>query len=431
MSTGLVIVLAAAAAIPLLLGLMPRVPLPGPVLEIGAGVVIGPAVPAWVNPDETIRALSVLGLSFLLFLAGFEVDVRRFRGQTGRHIALALAGSVALAAALGLAFSAAGMRGGLLIAIALLATSLGLIVPVLGDAGVLHQPIGVLTVACASAGEVAAVVALSVGVAGSHTPLAGRVLLLGLLVVLLAAVAAVVVGAEHVGRITVLVDRLADTSAQIRIRLTVLLVAGIALAAAALGFEAILGAFMAGVLVRALDPEPERSHPRYPIKLEAVGFGLLIPVFFVTSGMTLDVTGLIEQPAALAGVPILLLALLIVRGAPTVAFRRELPRRHLLVASLLQATSLPFLLTVAQIGTEMGLLARTKAAALVAAGLVSVTVFPPVALRLLRSTGTPPLASARIQPATSRQRVKPDGSPSQSAATIASEARNSASRLDC
>lgn len=264
MSTGLVIVLAMAAAIPLLLGLAPRLPLPGPVVEIVAGVVIGPSVLGWVHPDETIRALSVLGLSFLLFLAGFEVDVRRFRGHTGRQVLVALIGSLALATVVGLAFGASGMRGGLLVGIALLATSLGLVVPVLADVGVLHEPVGVLTVACASAGEVAAVVALSLGVGGSSMPLAGRLLLLALLVALLGAVAAVVVGAEHVRRVTALVDRLADTSAQIRIRLTVLLVAGIALAAASLGFEAILGAFMAGVLVRTLDPEPELAHPRYP-----------------------------------------------------------------------------------------------------------------------------------------------------------------------
>ena len=393
MSTGLVIVLAVAAAVPLLLGFVPRLPLPGPVVEIVAGVVIGPSVLAWVRPDEAIRTLSVLGLSFLLFLAGFEVDVRRFRGRTGRQVLVALIGSLVLATVVGLAFGAGGMRGGLLVGIALLATSLGLVVPVLADAGVLHEPVGVLTVACASAGEVAAVVALSLGVGGSSMPLAGRLLLLGLLVALLGAVAAVVVGAEHVGRITALVDRLADTSAQIRIRLTVLLVAGIALAAASLGFEAILGAFMAGVLVRTLDPEPESTHPRYPVKLEAIGFGLLIPVFFVTSGMTLDVTGLVEDPVALAGVPVVVVALLLVRGLPVLAFRRDLPGAHLAAISLLQATSLPFLLTVSQIGIEMEILQRTTAAALVAAGVVSVLLFPPLALRLLATSDSEVLAA--------------------------------------
>jgi Kef-type K+ transport system membrane component KefB len=316
-------VLAVAAAIPLLLGLLPRLPLPGALAEIVVGVVIGPSVLGWVRPDETIGALSVFGLSFLLFLAGFEVDVRRFRGRVGRQVAIALAGSVALAATGGAVFTAVGMRGGVLIAIALLATSLGLIVPVLADAGALQRPVGVLVVACASAGEVAAVVTLSLTTGGSDTPLAGRLLLLGLLVALLIAVGAVVLGAEHVRRITALVNRLADTSAQIRIRLTVLLMAGVALVAAALGFEAILGAFLAGVLVRTLDPEPEVSHPRYPVKLEAVGFGLLIPVFFITSGVTLDIDGLVENPTALAGVPLLVLALLAVRGLPPLVFRGQ------------------------------------------------------------------------------------------------------------
>ena len=122
-----------------------------------------------------------------------------------------------------------------------------------------------LTVACASAGAMGGVIALSIGVAGSHTPLAGRLLLLGLLLALLAVIGGVILGAEHVGRVEGLVNRLADTSAQIRIRLTVLLVAGVALAAFGLGFEAVLGAFLAGVLVRTLDSEPEVSHPYYPI----------------------------------------------------------------------------------------------------------------------------------------------------------------------
>jgi Kef-type K+ transport system membrane component KefB len=393
-SHGLVIVLAVAAAIPLLLGLAPRVPLPGALVEIVAGVVIGPSLLGWVTPDTTIGALAVLGLSFLLFLAGFEVDVRRFRGMVGRRVAAALTMSVALAAAVGAVFTVTEMRGGVVIAIALMATSLGLIVPVLADAGALHRPVGVLAVASASAGEVAAVVALSVGIGGSDMPFVGRLLLLGLLITLLIVVGAVIFGAEHVSRITRLVDRLADTSAQIRVRLTVLLVAGIALAAESLGFEAILGAFLAGVLVRTLDPEPERWHPRYPIKLEAIGFGLLIPVFFVTSGITLDIDGLIENPAALAGVPLLVLALLVVRGLPTLAFRGQLATTELIAVGLLQATSLPFLLTVSAIGTEMDLLDPSTAAALVAAGVASVLLFPPLALQLLQRASSAKISRA-------------------------------------
>lgn len=387
MTKDLVIVLAVAAAIPLLLGLAPRVPVPGELGEIVAGVVIGPSVLGWVHPDEVIRALALFGLSFLLFLGGFEVDVRRFRGQPGRHVLLALTGSVALAAGVGVVCGVIGVRGGSLVAVSLLATWSGPVVRTLTDTGALHRRVGVLTVACASAGAMAGVVALSIGVAGSHTPLAGRLLLLGLLLVLLAVIGGVILGAEHVGRVEVLVNRLADTSAQIRIRLTVLLVAGVALAAFGLGFEAVLGAFLAGVLVRTLDPEPEVSHPYYPIKLEAVGFGLLIPVFFITTGMTLDIRGLAQDPRALVGVPLLIAVLLVVRGLPVLSLRRELRPRELSAVAVLQATSLPFLLTVAQVGVQMRLFERTTAAALIAAGIVSVLLFPPLAQRLLTQAG--------------------------------------------
>jgi Kef-type K+ transport system membrane component KefB len=382
-SAGLVVVLAVAAAVPLLLGLLPGVRLPGPLLEIVAGIVLGPSLLGWVRPDQTISAIALLGLSFLLFLAGYEVDLRRFRGSLGRRVALSLGLSLLAAAAVAGVLALASVSGAALIGVALLATSLGLVVPVLADADALDRPVGRMAVAGASAGEVAAVVLLSVGLSGSDTPLGGRLLLLALLAAALGAIALAVLGAARSARLSGLIARLADTSAQIRVRLTVLLVAGLALAAEALGFEAILGAFLAGLLVRALDPDPERAHPLYPVKLDAVGFGLLVPVFFVTSGLTLDLRGLVAEPAALALVPVFLVALLVVRGLPALAFRAELGRRELVAVGLLQATSLPFLLAAARIGAEMGMLAPATGAGLVAAGLVSVLVFPAVALTLL------------------------------------------------
>lgn len=383
MSPGLVIVLAVAAGVPLLLGLLPRLRLPGALLEIVVGVLIGPSVLGWVTPDATVRALALLGLSFLLFLAGSEVDLRKFGGTLGKRVVLSLAISLVGAAIVVVVLIALGVGGAALIGVALLATSLGLVVPVLSDAGVLAKPVGRLAIAGASAGEVVAVVLLSVGLAATDTPLAGRLLLLVLLLGALGVVALAVIGVEHSVRLTGVIERLADTSAQIRVRLTVLLVAGLALAAQALGFEAILGAFLAGLLVRALDPDPIATHPLYPVKLEAVGYGLLVPVFFVTSGLTLDFSGLVEHPAALAAVPAFLLALLLVRAVPALAFRRELARREVLAVGLLQATSLPFLLAAVEIGHEMGLLDPAIGAGLVAAGLVSVLVFPAVALTLL------------------------------------------------
>jgi Kef-type K+ transport system membrane component KefB len=388
-SGSLVTVLAVAALVPLLLGLVPRLPLPGPLVEILAGVVLGPSVLGWVQVDETVSAIALLGLSFLLFLAGSEVDLRRFRGTTGRRVGLSLLVSVLAAGLVTGVLVALGVGGAPLLGVALLATSLGLVVPVLADAGRLADPVGRLTIAGASAGEIAAVVLLSVGLAGMDTPLAGRLLLLALLVVALGAIGLTVMGAEHSMRITGLIERLADTSAQIRVRLTVLLVAGLAFAAAALGFEAILGAFLAGVLVRALDPDPDRTHPLYPVKLDAVGYGLLVPVFFVTSGLTLDLDGLVEHPSALALVPAFLAALLLVRGLPALMLRGLLSGRETAAVALLQATSLPFLLAATEIGERTGILDPAVAAGLVAAGLVTVLVFPAAALALLARSSQP------------------------------------------
>ena len=122
-------------------------------------------------------------------------------------------------------------------------------------------------------------------------------------------------------------------------------------------------------------------------------------MFFITSGMILDIKGLVQDPRALAGVPVLIVALLVVRGLPMLSLRHELSLRELLGAAVLQATSLPFLLTVAQVGVQMRLFERTTAAALIAAGVVSVLLFPPLSRRLLtRPTETePPGTATRIR----------------------------------
>jgi Kef-type K+ transport system membrane component KefB len=164
-----------------------------------------------------------------------------------------------------------------------------------------------------------------------------------------------------------------------------------------LGLETILGAFLAGALVGLVDRD-SATHPRFRAKLDAIGYGFLIPVFFVSSGVQLDLRGLIEQPSALVRVPVFLAALLVVRGVPAVLFVRSLGRRAAGAAALLQATSLPFLVTVAQIGTATGRLSGTNAAALVCAGLLSVLIFPAVALGVLGRSQPGPTRGRRAVP---------------------------------
>jgi Kef-type K+ transport system membrane component KefB len=385
----LVIVAAVAAIIPLLLGFAPRVPIPGPVLEIVAGIVLGPAVLDVVEVDDTVQAASVLGLGFLLFLAGLEIDVQQFRGPQARRALDGLGLSIVLGIAVGYGLFAVGLaKNPLLIGIALMATSLGLIVPVLKDAGVAGRRVGQLTIAGASAGEVTAVVLLSIFFSERGGALGGRLLLLGLLFLFAVTVAVAVRGAEHSMRITDVIGRLADTTAQIRVRLAVLLLIGLAAVAAKLGFEAILGAFIAGALLRLVDPDAERTHPQFRVKLDGIGFGFLIPVFFVTSGLTFNLSQLTDHPATLLRVPLYLALLLLVRGVPALLYRSTLSARETVAAALLQASSLPFLVAVTQIGLALGAITAANAAALVAAGLVSVLVYPVIALQVLPAQPT-------------------------------------------
>jgi Kef-type K+ transport system membrane component KefB len=264
----------------------------------------------------------------------------------------------------------------LLVGIILLATSLGLIVPILEDAGVADRPVGQFAIAGASLGELSPVVLLSLFFSGRAAGLGSKLLLLSLLVVL---VVLVVIGTLRIERsmwITRMINKLADTSAQIRIRLSMLLVVGLGAVATHLGFEAILGAFIAGAILRLVDADAQHKHPLFHPKLDAIGYGFLIPVFFVTSGLTFNLSVLFSSATTLLRVPLFLLALLVVRGLPAVLYRSALSSiRDVAAVGLLQATSLPFIVAATTIGLQVHAIRPANAAALVAAGLFSVILF--------------------------------------------------------
>jgi len=303
---------------------------------------------------------------------------------------LALCLSALLALIVGVVLHAAGVAGSpLLVGIILLATPLGLITPILEDAGVADRPVGQFAIAGASLGELSPVVLLSLFFSGRTTAIGFRLLLLSLLGVL---VVLVVIGTLRIERsmwITRMINRLADTSAQIRIRLSVLLVVGLGAVATHLGFEAILGAFIAGAILRLVDADAEHKHPLFHPNLDAIGYGFLIPVFFVTSGLTFNLSVLFSSASTLLRVPLFLLALLVVRRLPAVLYRSALASiRDVAAAGLLQATSLPFIVAAA-IGLQLHVIRPANAAALVTAGLFSVILFPIISLQLLRSPASP------------------------------------------
>jgi Kef-type K+ transport system membrane component KefB len=186
--------------------------------------------------------------------------------------------------------------------------------------------------------------------------------------------------------------RLQDTTAQIRVRAALVLFVGFAAIAEKLGLEVILGTFIAGAVLGLVDRDEVMTHPDFRRKLEAMGFGFFIPVFFVTTGVRFDLDALTASAQTLTMVPIFLTALLVVRGLPALIYRRVLDSRRTAVAGLLQATSLPFIVAASTIGVELKLVDAAESAALIGAGLLSVLVFPLAGLLALRGSN----ASARL-----------------------------------
>lgn len=382
--SGLLIVVAVAFGAPFLLGLLPSLRLPSVVFEIVAGILIGASVFGWVEVDQTIEVLALIGLAYLLFLAGLEIDFGQLRGRLLRLAALGWVISFAIAVAVGFGLELAGLvNTPLLVAIILSATSLGVIIPVLADVGELNTKFGQLVLAAASIADFGAVILLSLFFSGESGP-GSTAVLLGVFAGLLLVTFLVIRTAERSRRVEEDLLRLQDSSAQIRVRAAMVLMIAFVALAEGLGLEVILGSFAAGALLGLLDQDKRVTHPTFRTKLEAMGFGFFIPIFFVTVGIRFDLQALLDDSANLAMVPIFLAALLIVRGLPALVYRRFVGARRATVAGVLQATSLPFIVAAAAIGMELGAIDAAEGSALIAAGLLSVLIFPLTGLALLR-----------------------------------------------
>jgi Kef-type K+ transport system membrane component KefB len=394
--TNLLIVCVVAFTAPLLLGLAPSLRLPSVVLELIAGIAVGPSGFGWVEVDEPVLVLSLVGLAFLLFLAGLEIEFDRLRGRRLTLTAAGFAVSFGIAVVIAAGLSAIGqVDTPLFVAIILVATSLGVVVPVLKDSGQVGSDLGQLVIAAASIADFGAVILLSLFFSREATGTGAQLVLLGGFFLVAVAAFFAFVGAERSRRLSSVLLRLQDTTAQLRVRGAFALLIAFAALAGQLGLEVILGAFMAGALLSLVDRDRQMTHPRFRVKLEAAGFGIFIPVFFVTSGVQFDLGALFASAETVARVPIFFIALVLVRGLPALIYRSALGNRETAVAALLQATSLPFIVAGSMIGIELGVIDEATGAALIAAGLLSVLVFPLAALTLLRQGEVRPARDPR------------------------------------
>jgi Kef-type K+ transport system membrane component KefB len=373
----LLVIAAIAAATPLLVGLL-RLPVAEVVLMLAFGVIFGPEVLGWIELDAAIDLLAELGLAFLFFAAGLELEKRAVEGRSGK---LALTGWLISAA---LALVAAGIlqRLGVIddflgVAICLTSTALGTLLPILSDKGLLKTPFGNYFMGAGAIGEFGPVLAISL-------LLSTKSFWLALLsVALFAAVAFVFAKAPtllRTNRVMAVIERGQETSAQTAVRLTALLLVALLAIAEDFGLDVVLGAFIAGIITKQLVPTSEQSVLQ--TKVEGIAFGIFIPIFFIVSGARLDISSILANPSLLF---VFLVLLLVIRGIPQFfLYRRAIPNaKERAGFSLYVATALPIIVAVTSVELASGFMDPSVAAALVGAGALSVLVFPLVAQRLL------------------------------------------------
>jgi Kef-type K+ transport system membrane component KefB len=372
----LLAIAAVSAVAPLLVALLPGPRIPQVVVLLAGGVLIGPEVLGWAERPQ-IDLLANVGLGFLFLLAGYELDLHLFRERPGRLAIAAWLVTVALAAATVGALELAGLvRAFVPVALGLTTTALGTLLPILRDNDMLGGRFGRYLLAAGAVGELFPIVAVALFLGASNKFVAlASLAAVGLLAVVLSFAPRLVRG----NRLERVLSEGEGSTAQITIRLTVLLLLLLLVTAQEFGLDVVLGAFLAGMVLRRWSPGDVEALEQ---KLDAIGYGFFIPLFFVSSGMGLDIRSIAEAPLRLATFFVLLLA---VRGVPALfLYRRDLPPAQRVQMMLLTATALPMLVALAEIGLRNGTMLRENAAALVGAGALSVLVYPMAAVAVER-----------------------------------------------
>jgi Kef-type K+ transport system membrane component KefB len=384
----LVAVAAVALLAPLALGLLPRLLVPQVVLLLVGGMVIGPQVLGLGTPGD-VQILADVGLGFVFLLAGYEVDLRLFGQDAGRRAIAAWFVSLALALGVVALLAAAGLvRAFVPVALGLTTTALGTLLPVLRERDLLHGRLGRYLLAVGAVGELFPILGIAVFL-GTQNRFAALASLGG--VAVLAMVLSVARRAVRSGgRLATVIAVGQHETAQITLRGTVLLLIALIAVTDRFHLDAVLGAFLAGIVLRRW---AGGSAPVLESKLDAIGYGFFIPVFFVYSGMSLNL-------AAIAGAPLRLLLffalLLVCRGLPALlVYRGALAWRQRAQTALVSATALPTLVALTEIGLRNGTMLRENAASLVGAGVLTVLLLPGLAVALHRPQGTASLDSSR------------------------------------
>ncbi|MET9215882.1 MULTISPECIES: cation:proton antiporter [unclassified Nocardia] len=364
---------------------------PDVVILLVAGTILGPFALGLATADGGVDLIKELGLGMLFLLAGYELDPKLLGGKSGRVAWLVwLAGLVFAFGLVSVLASSESTTNHIAVAIAMTSTALGTLLPIIKQAGLLDTALGRAVLAHGAVGELGPIVAMSV-LLSSHNVGAA------LVVLALFVLAALLVGLIPVrlfGRVPDLgaaLARMDGGTSQLPVRGSILLLLVLMVVAERFDLDVVLGAFAAGMVLRRLIAA---GHPRVDEQLETIGYGLLIPVFFVVSGMAIDMSAVADRPLLWVS---FVLAIAVARGLPVWLSERFVPHGRNLASpheraqlALFAATGLPIIVAVTQVAVSTELMTADTASVLVAAGATTVLLFPLVA-RLIG--GKAPLAT--------------------------------------
>ena len=378
------VVMAIAAGIP---ALLPRLPVPGVVLDIVLGAVVGPQVLGLVHPGTTLNFMADFGLGMLFLIAGFEMDPAVLRGRPIRNAVAGWVISAVIALGAAMLLFEMGLAGApILTALALCTTAIGALMPMLRDARLLGPPYGPLVLAGGAIGEAAPVIVLSLVLAGSARAVPQALIMLAFAGGAFAAV--VLTARASSGHFATLVERTMGSSGQLPMRLTIVLLILLVVLSDELDIDLVLGAFVAGAIVRAGLADHQRE--AMATRLDGVGSAFLVPIFFITSGVRLDVAALLSDPIALAMVPIYAILMLATRGLPTLLlYRADLNPRQCFGLALHLATQISVVVAITSIAVHRGMMPGAQGAALVGGGILTTILYPAMARRFLQEELAP------------------------------------------
>lgn len=385
-----------AACAPIIARAVPRELVPETVILLLAGALLGPHMAGAIQVTDSISMLSELGLAFLFLLAGYEINPKSLSSTQGKKGLASWAVSIVLAFAAVYFLTDLSITDidGIAVAIALTTTALGALMPILKERKLSDTPVGECILAFGTWGEVCPVLAMALLLTTRTTW--QTLLILALFAGLCVIMAVVPSRARKAGHTVYrFLAARRNTTSQTLVRATVVMLIGLVTVSAVFDLDIVLGAFAAGFVLRYVIPEGDHE---LESKLEAIGYGFLIPVFFVVSGAKIDLAGVGARPVLLVG---FIVMLLLIRAVPIVVAlsvgrgKNELSMHNRVTVALYCTTALPIIVAVTSLATKAGAMSQDTAGVLVAAGAITVFLMPLLASLTYRVVDAKPIEAVQ------------------------------------